>query len=97
MSKANEHLALLGLKCKDRVTGFKGVITSISFDLYGCIQATVNPGLDAEEKQREPFWFDVNRLEITNKTPVMQQPDFVEGKIAEGRKGPAEKPKMFKV
>ena len=33
------HLELLGQKVEDKVTGFRGVVTTISFDLYGCIQA----------------------------------------------------------
>lgn len=32
-----KHIDLLGLKAEDKVTGFKGVITTLSFDLYGCV------------------------------------------------------------
>ena len=38
-----KHLDLLGLKVKDRVSDFEGVVISISFDLYGCVQADVRP------------------------------------------------------
>jgi len=41
-----KHLDLLGHKVTDRVSGFTGVVTSIGFDLYGCIQAVVTPGAD---------------------------------------------------
>ena len=37
------ELKLLGLKVKDKVTGFTGIITSVSFDLYGCIQVIITP------------------------------------------------------
>ena len=69
----------IGLKVKDRISGFKGVIISISFDLYGCIQATVQPGLSKEDgkiKYQDGRWFDINRLEITSKKPVMEVPEF---------------------
>ena len=36
------HFELLGYKVKDSVTGFTGVVTSISFELYGCVQALVH-------------------------------------------------------
>jgi hypothetical protein len=29
------HIELLGLKAKDRITGFSGVIDSVCFDLFG--------------------------------------------------------------
>lgn len=96
MSKPNEHLQLLGLKVKDRVTGFEGVVTSVSFDLYGCIQATVHPGLGSDGKISEQAWFDVNRLAVELDLPVMSRPDFEKGYQAEGLQGSAEKPAMSK-
>lgn len=36
-----KHLEMLGKKCRDRVTGTAGIVSSISFDLYGCIQASI--------------------------------------------------------
>ena len=80
------YLNLLGKVVKDRVTGFSGVVTSISFDLYGCIQALVHPGIDKDKKILEQAWFDCNRLEVVNSEPVINQPDFVK------ESGPAEKP-----
>lgn len=87
-----KHLALLGLQAKDRVTGFSGVVTSIGFDLYGCIQAVINPGIGADGKLGEQLWFDVNRLDVTDHRPVMNPPNFEYGPIAEGLRGAAEKP-----
>jgi len=87
-----KHMNLLGMKVVDRVTGFRGVVTSISFDLYGCIQAVVTPGSNKDGTQGEAHWHDVNRLRVTGKKPVMPRPDWDFGPVAEGKKGPAEKP-----
>jgi hypothetical protein len=74
----NEHLKLLGLKAQDKVTGFSGVITSICFDLYGCVQAIVTPPNKENKVAEETHsrWFDTKRLKILNKNPVLRQPDF---------------------
>lgn len=90
------HIGLLGLKVEDRVTGMRGVVASISFDLYGCVQAIVNPGTDKDGKLRDSQWFDVARLKVLDKKPVMDPPDFEYGPQAEGRQGAAEKPAMMK-
>jgi hypothetical protein len=88
------YLSYLGMKVKDKVTGFSGIVTSISFDLYGCIQALVNPGLK-DGKFKECSWFDISRLKFTGSTPVMRAPNFFlsdETKSKSNDKGPAEKP-----
>lgn len=36
-----DAIALLGHQVSDVITGFRGVVESVSFDLYGCIQAVV--------------------------------------------------------
>lgn len=71
-----KHLDLLGMRVEDQVTGFKGVVATVGFDLYGCIQAIVNPGIDNEGKLRDSQWFDVNRLRVTSDEPVMKRPEF---------------------
>ncbi len=88
--KINKHLDLLGRKATDRVTGFKGVITSVSFDLYGCVQAILHPRCN-DKGRAEPHWFDIARLIVTG-DPVMPRPDWGIDPVAEGKKGPAEKP-----
>lgn len=90
-----KHLNLLGLKVEDKVTGFKGVVSSVCFDLYGCIQAVVNPGLDKDGKLGDQKIFDVGRLNILSEAPVMDRPNFDFGIEAEGKKGPAEKPAFW--
>lgn len=92
-----KHLNYLGLKVRDRITGFKGVVASVSFDLYGCIQCVVSPGTDKDGKPKESHYFDINRLEILSDKPVMARPNFDFGDIAEGNHGPAEKPKFSRV
>lgn len=89
-----KHLNLLGYRVCDRVTGLEGVVTSISFDLYGCIQAILNPGLDKDGRPRDQIWFDVGRLAVTGTAPVMHQPafDWSPENISSGLKGAAEKP-----
>ena len=104
MMNLKKHIDLLGYKVEDKVTGFTGVLASVSFDLYGCVQAIVTPtGLDKDGKIMDAHWFDISRLKILGKVPVMTPPDyfFEEGESAEqslkkaitkGAKGPAAKP-----
>jgi hypothetical protein len=89
-----KHLSMLGLRVQDRVTGMEGVVVSIGFDLYGCIQAIVNPGLDKDGKHRDQNWFDIARLKVIDDQPVMKQPDWDYGVVARGKKGAAPKPAM---
>ncbi len=94
----NEHMELLGLRVRDRVTGIEGVVTSVCFDLYGCIQAILNRGLDKDGKPHESFWYDISRLEVTDDAPVMRRPDYnwTPPGVAAGAKGPAERPREMK-
>ena len=91
MKNIKEHLDLLGRKATDRVTGFKGVISTISHDLYGCIQAVLQPPIGKDGKS-EGRWFDVSRLKVEDGKPVMDRPNWNFGLVAEGKQGPAEKP-----
>lgn len=91
-------LDLLGFRVEDRVSGFRGVVASITFDLYGCVQAIVNPGLGADGKMGDQVWFDVNRLLVTDPDPVMESPWslLVDAGPVAGEKGPAERPAWIK-
>ena len=92
MSKAvMSHLALVGFKAKDKVTGFTGVISTVSFDLYGCIQYVITPNA-VDGKLDNGHYFDVTRVDIMSNEPVMTQPNFDLGYVAEGKKGCADKP-----
>ncbi len=88
----NSHLNLLGYRAKDKVTGIEGVVTTVSFDLYGCIQAVLTMKADEKGEYNMSSWMDVTRLEVISTEPVMQLPNFESGYVAEGRKGSAEKP-----
>lgn len=71
----------MGLKVRDRVLGFSGVATSVSYDLYGCVQAYVIPsGVGKDGKIQDGAWFDTHRLEILSEKPVMDQPEFAKVK-----------------
>ena len=94
--KLYEHLDLLGKKVEDRVTRFKGVVSSVCFDLYGCIQVSVNPGVMEDGRLGDQAWFDITRLRVVSNEQVMELPDFIAGAIADGKRGPAEKPRFSK-
>lgn len=80
------HMNLLGLKAQDKVTGIKGVITSLCFDLFGCIQATLTPQ-GKENNRVDSYWYDISRLKLLTKTPIMQRPNYLYGHQAEGKQG----------
>jgi hypothetical protein len=84
-----QSIELLGHKAQDRVTGFTGVISSVSFDLYGCVMAIVTPPIDESGKPREGHWFDIKRLLVSE--TVMAAPKFEETKMGEER-GASERP-----
>ena len=88
MIELKRYRDLLGLRVKDCVTNFEGIVASISFDLYGCVQALVNSGIGKDGKLQDNVWFDVNRLVVLKSTPVMERPDFCYDKD----KGPESKP-----
>ena len=87
------HLSTLGRTGTDRVTGFKGVVTSVTFDLYGCIQVILTPPVKEDGTIPDGRWFDIRRISLPASPPVMEAPDFVTpSAISEGRKGAAPKP-----
>ena len=88
----DQHFGIMGKQVIDKVTGFKGIATSLSFDLYGCVQVAVTPKADKGREYGVGQWFDVTRLEVLKDKRVMDIPDYSKGYIAEGRKGAADKP-----
>lgn len=71
-----KYLDLLGYKVTDRVTGYSGVVESISYDLYGCIQPLVVAAVDEKGKLEQGRWFDGGRLEKSGVEPVVPVPSF---------------------
>jgi len=70
-------LNFLGYKVEDKVTKQIGVVVSISFELYGCIQGLVVPEVDEKGARSDSRWYDIGRLVIISDEPVMAQPTFV--------------------
>lgn len=90
-----DSINLLGKKAKDKITGSVGVIISVCFDLFGCIQVILNPGrIDKDGKEIPTIgWIDINRLTIKNEKRVMEHPDFnVKYNNIKSVHGPAAKP-----
>ena len=92
MDITKQHLELLGKTGQDKISKMEGVISAVSFDLYGSIQAVITPKTDKDGNFQCGTWFDIRRLKILDESRVMDLPDFEKGYIAEGRKGAAEKP-----
>jgi hypothetical protein len=89
-SVIQQHLQLMGLPMKDRVTGFVGVVSSICFDVYGCIQAVLAPPMNDKGELPDSRYFDVKRL-VANWDRVM--PVFEFDKPPGKEAGAAEKPR----
>lgn len=70
-----ETIDMLGHEATDKVTGYNGVITSVSFDLYGCVMGWITPSGAGDKKLENGHWFDVARLDVAEKT-VMPVPAF---------------------
>lgn len=75
---AQDHIDMMGKKARDKITGFTGIVASVSFDLYGCIQAVLSPPLDKDGKPVDGRWFDIHRLEVVDHTRVMPVPQFAQ-------------------
>lgn len=87
-----QSIELLGLRGKDKVTGFEGVLDSVCFDLYGCVQVSLAPSAEGKDEVKNGRWFDVNRIEVGAER-VMDVPDFKarDNSPANYDKGPAAK------
>jgi len=83
------EMQYLGCRVKEKVTGLSGIVTSLCFDLYGCVQGLVHPGLDKDGKPAEQHWFDLKRLTVENADPVMPRPDFAD--VPGGQDKPAQR------
>lgn len=80
-------LEMLGMPVREKITGVKGVVASVCFDLYGCTQVLLNPGVGSDGKLLESYWFDISRIEVFPQGKrVMPLPDFCL------EKGPETKP-----
>lgn len=57
-------------KAKDRITGFTGTVTGLADYITGCSQGCLQPACDEKGDWKEARWFDVDRLEILQKSAV---------------------------
>lgn len=87
----HEYMKYLGMKAKDKVTGFTGIVSTIAFDLYGCVQIVITPEAGKDGKLGESHWFDAKRLQLLSTQPIMQPQEFA-SLVAGAERGPAEKP-----
>lgn len=89
----NEYVDFLGWKAKDRITGFAGVVTTVSFDLYGCVQCVLTPPVNEKGETPDGRWFDSNRLVLDRDAGrVMSLPAHFSGPTMRNDHGPADKP-----
>ena len=89
---SHKIIKLLGLPVNDLITGYSGIVSSVTFDLFGCIEGAVTPTkLNENGTLNDGLWFGISRLKIKSKTPVMDVPDFIGQIIAEGDHGHAQK------
>jgi len=58
----------LGSTVRDKITGFKGIVTSRAVHMNGCDRYWVQPPVDKTGKTVDGAWFDVVTLE-TLKVP----------------------------
>ena len=85
-----QHLKLLGAQMKDKVTGIEGMVDSVSFDAYGCVQATLRAKANDKGEIPQSHWFDVKRLEESGDRIMEAPPHFTTPPGMEN--GPADKP-----
>ncbi len=61
---------MLGHKCRDRITGFEGVVTGVCEYLTGCNQVLIVGCVTGDGKSAESNWFDVQRVEQLEGEPI---------------------------
>ncbi len=54
----------LGIKAKDKVSGFSGTLTTYVKYLTGCDRYLIEPDVDEDNKYVEGTYFDVDRIVI---------------------------------
>lgn len=56
----------LGVKVKDKVTGFTGVVIGRAQYLYGCEWVQVAPQAIKDGRPVSPIWMDEQRFDVVN-------------------------------
>ena len=60
----------MGQTVKDKITGFEGIVTGHCQYISGCDQLLVQPRVGSDGKKADAYWFDLQRLEVTNEEQV---------------------------
>ncbi len=60
----------LGMKAKDKITGFIGIVTGRCEYISGCNQALLTPEVGEKGEYKDPHWFDEQRLERVGDTVI---------------------------
>lgn len=71
MSKAIK----LGNKVRDTITGFAGILIGRTEWMYGCNRIGIQPEGLHEGKPVDAEWFDEQRVELVEATPVKVSPN----------------------
>lgn len=75
-TQAPQFKYLLGIRVKDQVTGFAGVVTGRSQLLHMCNRYNVTPeGITPDGKLKEIYSFDEEALEVLDDKPLRKVPD----------------------
>lgn len=62
----------LGRHCKDKITGFEGIITSEHRYLTGCTQYGVQPKMKEDGVLPEKQYFDITRCEVSGDAVIIE-------------------------
>lgn len=91
-SAISVYLAFLGQPMKDKVTGISGMLDSVCFDAYGCIQGSLRGKANKDGSLPDGRWFDMKRL-VEDGKRIMEAPSYA-ATVAGRENGPAEKPRF---
>lgn len=74
----------MGVKARDKITGFEGIVTGRCDYLYGCTQWGITP--PAKDGETKPTnWFDEGRVEYVDRGILPEE-------VRAERRGPGEAP-----
>ncbi|HEX7125031.1 MAG TPA: hypothetical protein VF406_04540 [Thermodesulfobacteriota bacterium] len=61
----------LGVAVKDKITGFRGIVTGRAQYITGCDQYLVTPHADEKGDLKDGRWFDEQRLDVLDGDPII--------------------------
>lgn len=86
MSKGAEEIKL-GMRVKDKVTGFEGIVDHIAYYPYMCNQVCIKPTkIKKDGGTQDGEMFDLPQVEIVNKKPIYEVPELPEQRFEFGQK-----------